>query len=504
MKKILKAFLSKPAISTFSLFIHIGIITCAVVIPIVYYEAYISFLIILGLFIYTIITVFFILNRKDMHPHYKIAWIIFSLLLLGVGATIYYIYYFSVFNRKMRKISEECILKRRILFPNNADINKLDNEEKILSINNWPTYNDSKIELIYPGEVIFKRIFEDLEKATNFILVQFFIVKDDNLQKKFVETLAKKASEGLDVYFIYDDFGAAYMPRRYHKKLRKLGIKASPLNQLKINIRSTMNYRYHRKQVIIDGKIAYTGGFNLADEYVNVNSRFGYWFDGGVRLEGNCVRSMVVGFFEDVIMESKKRVDTSKYLVTSPFFNDDNFITPYSDSPIENAYNAKSIFLSMFWEAEKRIDISCPYLILDYETIDALQLCTRRGVEVNILIPKKPDKKLIYWITNSFATDLAKYGVNIYYYNPGFNHFKAVLVDGKKASIGTTNFDFRSFYLNLENNIYFRDKKTCKELEKMFKNLFSISKKTSYEELSNLNFFEKLFQTFLRAFSAFV
>ncbi|NLB85143.1 MAG: cardiolipin synthase [Acholeplasmataceae bacterium] len=458
-----------------------------------------GFYIAIGLEIFSILVAIYILG-KDMHPTYKIAWVA-PILMVPIFGGLFYILY------SQRNYGKKTVIKANKLVEIRKDLTQellltdTIGASKILATNYYPTFKDSKIDFIKTGKETFENIIEDLKKAKNFILVQFFIVKKGKLFNEFMEILDQKVQEGVEVFFLYDDFGSNGLPMYFYKKLRKKGYRATTFNKVRPHINFAMNYRNHRKLVIIDGIIGYTGGINLADEYIGMEERFGYWLDDGLKVEGNAVWSFTISFFEDWELQTKEKIDRLFYKVDQESFNLNNSITPYADVSINNQLNAKNILLHMISNAEKYVYVSSPYLIIDYELENAFSQAAKRGIDVRILIPEIPDKKLIYMVSLSYAKDLAKNNVKIYKYTPGFNHAKALLVDGQAANVGTTNFDYRSFFLHFENNVYFEDDKAIIQLKDFFIKAFEESKLNSYEDLRNKSFIYRTIQNFFKAFS---
>lgn len=261
-----------------------------------------------------------------------------------------------------------------------------------------------------------------------------------------------------------------------------------------------MNFRNHRKIIVIDGKIGYTGGFNISDEYANIVERFGYWLDNGIKLVGEAVYSLTMTFLSDWAFATKTPVDFSKYDVKTDVVSDGEVI-PYADSPLINLTMTLDALLRMVGQAKKVIYLSSPYLIIDAELTNALSLVARSGVEVNIIIPKIPDKKFVYMVSESYIPELVKNGVNVYKYQPGFIHSKIFMVDNELASVGTSNLDYRSLYLHFENNVIFNDKNAMLEIEKFFKNTIEQSELVSLDKLKKRNIFYRALQNILRAFS---
>lgn len=458
-----------------------------------------GFYISIGLEIISILIAIYILGT-DMHPSYKLAWVVPILMVPIFGGLFYILYSQRNYGKKTVKKANHLVEVRKELTQELLPTNTT-GANQILATNYYPTFKDSKIDYIKTGKETFENIMEDLKNAKKFILVQFFIIKKGKLFNQFMEILDQKVQEGVEVFFLYDDFGSNDLPINFYKKLNKKGYRASTFNKVRPHINFAMNFRNHRKIVVIDGVIGYTGGINLADEYVDIEKRFGYWLDDGVKIQGNAVFSLTISFFEDWELQTKENINRLLYKVDQESFELDNIITPYADVSINNQLNAKNILLHMVSNAKESIYITTPYLIIDYELENAISQAAKRGIDVKILIPGIPDKKLIYMVSLRYAEDLAKNNVKIYKYTPGFNHAKAVLIDGQSANVGTTNFDYRSFFLHFENNVYFEDKEAIQDLKDFFNQAFADSKLAPYDELLSKSFIYRALQNLFRAFS---
>ncbi|NLK12353.1 MAG: cardiolipin synthase, partial [Candidatus Phytoplasma sp.] len=257
----------------------------------------------------------------------------------------------------------------------------------------------------------------------------------------------------------------------------------------------------HRKIVVIDGKIGYTGGINIGDEYINEKKRFGHWNDAAIRLEGDAVWSLTVLFLENWRFETHEKTDYQKYYVNYQSKKPEGLYIPFGDLPLDSNLVSKNIYLSLIGAAKKRLYIATPYLILDNELVTALTLAASSGVDVNIVIPGIPDKKMVYMVTESYVPDLLSAGVKVYKYNPGFIHSKIIVCDDEAAMIGTSNLDYRSLYLHFENNVFLYNTQTIDDMVTYFKETIKDSSLVSAKEIKKRNIFYRALQTILRAFS---
>ena len=315
-----------------------------------------------------------------------------------------------------------------------------------------PVYDGTAATYYPSGEAMFAAMLPALESAEHSIYIESFIIGEGEMWGQIHEILRRKAAAGLDVRVIYDDAGClTLLPHNYVEVLQREGIRAFSFNRFVPLLNLVMNNRDHRKIMVIDGRIAFTGGVNLADEYINRIARFGYWKDSGVRLEGpaaagfaNIFLSFWRGHFPD------EGLDAAESLPPAPPQPTDCLVQPFADSPIDRESVAKNVYLELISQAQNRLYLCTPYLILDDDMQTALRLAAKRGVDVRIYVPGIPDKKTIYQLTRSYFLHLLQAGVKIYTFNPGFLHAKTWLCDDTVASVGTVNLDYRSLYLHFE------------------------------------------------------
>lgn len=447
---------------------------------------------------------FFIILRivsSDINPEYKISWIIPVLALPVFGTFFYLLYHQNNVTKKRKRIYNEIITDRNTLL--NEIPNELDYKEiKYLNKNGWRYYRNSKINLLNSGEEKLESLIKDLKKAEKFIFLEYFIISKGKMFDKIIDVLIERAQSGVEVKIIYDDFGSANtIPFNFKRRMNSFGIEVVAFNPITFHLNFSMNYRTHRKIVVIDNKIAYTGGINIGDEYANYINRFGHWHDSSVRIEGEAVWSLTLIFLESWNFSNKIKLTYTDYYKEYKVLSD-QVIAPFADNPIEDRQITKSALLFLIGEARKEILISSPYLILDNEIVTALKLSAKSGVKVSIVLPKNPDKKLVYLVTESFALDLAKAGVNIYKYTPGFIHAKLYLFDGKKAIVGTSNLDFRSLYLHFENNVLVYNSPFLKEVEDYIIGSINVSELETVKSLTKKSAIIRILQDIIRGFSA--
>ncbi|MFP7492660.1 cardiolipin synthase [Terribacillus saccharophilus] len=357
----------------------------------------------------------------------------------------------------------------------------LRNDDAILTQSN-------EVELFTDGQKKFHALLHDLSQATDHIHLLYYIVRSDKLGERLADVLIKKAQEGVKVRFLYDDMGSRRIKKSYVRRLAAAGVEIEaffPSFIPKINMK--LNHRNHRKLAIIDGKVGYIGGFNIGDEYLGYDKKFGYWRDTHLRITGEAVRTMQTRFILDWNQASRHDIEyEERYYVSEPVGNVGVQIV--SSGPDAEWEQIKHGYIKMILSAKKYVYIQTPYFIPDESLADALKVAVLSGVDVRIMIPNKPDHPFVYWATYSNAGDLIKAGAKIYIYQNGFLHAKTIVVDGKIASVGTANIDVRSFRLNFEVNAFLYDQNTAGVLKEKFEEDILLSSELShnlYKQRSN-------------------
>jgi len=321
--------------------------------------------------------------------------------------------------------------------------------------NNDALYSDNnEVEVFTDGQKKFHALIQDIESAQDHIHLLYYIVRDDKLGTRLADVLIRKAQENVEVKLLYDDMGSRLLKRKFVKRLRDAGVEVEsffPSFIPKVNLK--INYRNHRKLAIIDGKIGYIGGFNIGDEYLGFNKRFGYWRDTHLRVEGNAVSNMQTRFILDWNQASRKDiVYEDRYFQAEPKGN--TGVQIVSSGPDSEWEQIKHGYIKMILSAKEYVYVQTPYFIPDDSLLDALRIAVLSGVDVRIMIPNKPDHPFVYWATFSNIGDMLNAGARIYIYQKGFLHAKTIVVDGNIASVGTANIDVRSFRLNFEANAF--------------------------------------------------
>ena len=367
----------------------------------------------------------------------------------------------------------------------------------------FPVYQNTDVRFYKDTCEALEAQKEELKKAEKFIFMEYHAIQDSTAWAGVEAILKEKAASGVDVRVFYDDMGSiGFLSKPFVKRLQSEGIKCKVFNPVMPVLNVFMNNRDHRKITVIDGKVGFTGGYNLADEYFNLTHPYGQWKDSGIRLEGEAVRSLTVIFLRLWSALEKEKEDLSGFFPeVSCDTSAQGFVQPYSDSPLDGERTGENVYLNLIKGAQDYVYITTPYLIIDDEMKRELTMAAERGVDVRIVTPGIPDKKLIYSVTRSYYAGLATRGVRIYEYEPGFIHAKQFLADGEIAAVGTINLDFRSLYLHFENGCLFYNCPAVADVKTDFDELFEISREVTGKYSAKQNVAVRGVQCILRLFS---
>lgn len=456
------------------------------------------------------ITIIVVAKSKDPLA-YKFSWII-VMVVLPLFGTVFYLYMksspISIRKqkawRKIQEKNEEFLELNNSAFPILKKIGK--GQERLAhyvqNTTGMPVYANASAQYFKTGEEFFDNLFIDLEKAESFIYLEYFIVRRGQLWDKLYSILSKKAQEGVKIKFLYDDYGCVdVFTRKERKRMREDGVELKPFNKLRPYITRFSNYRDHRKIVIIDGKIAYTGGMNMADEYANIIERFGYWKDTGIKIKNSAVHAFMVLFATNWQIATKEKLSTVCPTENIELEQESTDIVQiFGSGPLDTMHYTKCTYDNMINSAKEHLYISTPYFILDESTRNALKNAALSGVKIKILLPGIPDKNFIYSVGRSFYRELLEQGIEIYELNGSFNHAKMVEIDGATVAIGTANFDFRSLYLHFEDTVMLYKSKAITDIKNDFEDLFKKSQKIEISSIKNKNFFKKIYVNFIKLF----
>lgn len=434
----------------------------------------------------------FSIVRQWTNPSSKLSWCFVIMAVPIVGVPLYLIFGRPGLTRGTRRRMDAVNARvEPYLKKNDALSDHLKQEhveaalqtEYIWNVSHNPVCDHTTSRYFPCGEELFEAMMSDIRKAKQYIFLEFFIWDQGYMYDTLVEELAKKAAAGVDVRMIYDDFGCiSTMPPHFYRSLQEKGIKCAAFNPARPVMAIIMNHRDHRKILVVDGKVGYTGGANIADEYINRIERFGYWKDTGIRLEGAAVWSFAVMFLEmwDFIVDSEEPYE--KYMPERAFVESvptEGYVQPYGDTPLDNENVGENVYLNMICHATKYVYIYTPYLILDQEMIVTLCNAAKCGVDVRIVTPGIPDKKMVYMLTRAHYAKLLENGVRIYEYTPGFLHAKCFVCDDKYATVGSINLDYRSLYLHFECGVFLYQTPSVAEVLADMQQTFSVSREVT-------------------------
>lgn len=438
------------------------------------------------------------LERRDIGTTW--AWLLVLFFIPLLGFVVYLLFAQNLSRSKLfrwrdfkksetSKLSEQQnnLLFSRQFHPTNESATN--NLELIYlhAINNHAVYaEDNQVELLVDGEEKFNRLYQDIREAKEHIHVQYYIIKRDSTGKRLMEALTERAKSGIKVKVLYDEMGSRALTRSFFKDFLDAGGEIAiffPSRFRLINLR--LNYRNHRKMVVIDGKIGYTGGFNVGDEYVGVSKKFGYWRDTHIRVEGTAVFALQTRFILDWNQASGHDIGYDSGYYPQPEAKGKVGIQIVSSGPDSETENIKIGYIKMILSAKKSVSIQTPYFIPDASLLDALRIACMSGVEVNLMVPNKPDHLFVYWATLSHVGEMLKAGAKVYIYNKGFIHAKTIVVDEEISSVGTANIDVRSFKLNFEVNAFLYDKEFSRRLARIFEKDIEDSKLLTLDEYSH-------------------
>lgn len=467
---------------------------------------------------FTLLSAFVILYvvNKDENPSFKLAWII-PITVIPVFGTLLYLFLElqwegKIINRKLREnISDtQPYLKQNPRYMEQLAKTSRSNANLAAYIENsgsYPVYGNTNVKYYPVGEEMFEDMKKELEKAKRFIFMEYFIVERGEMWDSLLEILERKVQEGVEVRFMYDGMCClVLLPYSYPRELRAKGLKAKMFAPIRPALSTYQNNRDHRKILVIDGHTAFTGGINLADEYINRKVRFGHWKDTGIMVKGDAVTSFTMMFLQMWNITEKEPEDYGRYLRDPEFFyppelSMEGFVIPYGDSPLDQETVGELVYLDIINTARNYVHIMTPYLILNYELVQALQFAAKRGVETIIIMPHIPDKEYAFLLAKAHYEELIRAGVQIYEYTPGFVHAKVFTSDDEKAVVGTINMDYRSLYLHFECAAYIYRNEVIKDVERDFKETLAKSQVITLEECRHYPWYKKFAGRVLRLFA---
>lgn len=466
-----------------------------------------------GMYFLGALLIIYIINR-DEPAEFKVSWIIPICLFPVLGALSYLFVISNAGGLGLKRKMNASIRDSKWLLTTSQETHAA-LEECPLLVQGFVRYMEKQAGFpayggctatYYPlGENKYDDLLKELEKAEKYIFLEYFIVERGIMWDAILEVLKKKAKNGVEVRVMYDGMcSILLLPYRYPAELNKYGIQAKMFAPIIPFLSTSQNNRDHRKIVVIDGKVAFTGGVNLADEYINQRKRFGHWKDVAVKVTGDAVRSFTLMFLQMWNMSEPVSENFQKYLQSESVKKPsayDGFVIPYGDTPTRKEAVAKTVYQSMVNNATRYVHIMTPYFIVEREFVDCMRYAAQRGVEVAMILPRIPDKKIVFYIARTFYPELLKAGVKVYEYTPGFVHAKVFVSDDISAAVGTVNLDYRSFYHHFECGAFFYDNKVIAGVEEDFEETRGQCVEVSMEYYKKLPVHQKILGSVFKLFA---
>lgn len=461
--------------------------------------------------IFHISVLLYLINRDEI-PEFKLPWLIILFLLPVIGAFVFMLLSSNEASKKTTERYERTLLELKPYQRQTAAIDQLRDQDAdayaqasyLFNVASMPCYGNSETTYYPLGEDFFTALLADLKKAEHFILMEYFIVQKGKMWDSIHAVLKEKAAQGICVYFMYDDFGCmTTLPEHYYEQLCEEGIHCLPSNKFTPILSHIHNNRDHRKITVIDGKVGYTGGVNLADEYINAYEKFGHWKDTAVRIEGGAVKNLTALHLASWNTQSKDPVDCAPYMeVPTRQSVEQGYVIPFGDgpAPLYEDTIGKNVYLNMIHGAKDYLYITTPYLICDHDLLSALRMAAKKGVDVRIITPHIPDKKTVFLMTRSNYRVLIQDGVKIYEYTPGFIHAKNFVCDDKFAVCGTINLDYRSLVHHFECGAWMYDTECIGEMKADFLATTAQSQIITVEQ-AKLRGWQRLLAELMKVFS---
>ncbi len=438
---------------------------------------------------------FFLVNTKGKNE-FKIAWLLPVVLAPLFGIFLYVFYHNNGGGRWLKRELKKAKEKNSVYFKDDS-FSESELSVYLKKFGNFPSYKNCRLDFMESGEKFFEELLKDIEKAENFVFLEFFILYPDSAFEQLIELLKRKAAQGIEVRVMFDSLGSITLStKRNLKYLRSMGINAESFLPIIPFFSTHQNNRDHRKIAVIDNRIAYTGGVNIADEYMNyIHPRFDYWKDTGIRIEGKAAKSFTGMFLENWNI-STRRKDRSEdtgwfFQETEMSFPENGITVPYGDDALNEEDLAENVYMNILGKAEKYVHITTPYFIVDNGMKEAICFAARRGVEVKIILPSKADHFITFCVGRVFLRELIECGVQVYEYIPGFIHAKEFISDDIRATVGSVNLDYRSLFHHFECGVYMENTNMTSAMEKDFDTVLSQCRQITMDEYKKISKFKR-------------
>ncbi len=458
------------------------------------------------------VAVAFWLVSDEENPGFKILWLLIVLTLPFFGVLLYWIFgnrtpgvplykrvRHSTYKGSFKQVDQEEKVMRALW---EEDVSAARQAAFIVNSTGLALYRETQTEFFCPLEPLFDKMTEELRRAQKYIFLEFFAIKEGLMWNTVLDILTQKAKEGLDIRVIYDDMGTIkVLPARYNRHLESLGIKCVVFNPMIPILSVRHNNRNHRKVCIIDGRIGYTGGFNLSDEYINAEEKFGHWVDSGIEIRGKAVKNLLVPYLAMWNFLRKKRDEAEDFLPGGEAMEDDGFVLPYTVDPYMEEDPASDIYINMISRAKSYIYINTPYFIIDHAMEHALTTAAMSGVDIRICFPGIPDKYFTYLLSKSYFPPLLEAGVKVYTYPKGFIHSKTFVCDDETAIVGSINLDYRSLFLHFEDAVWMYKSRAVRQVKEDFMGRLTACGPLTAEDIQNMHWYEKVLCILLKPFA---
>ena len=465
-----------------------------------------------GMLALTALVVIYILNEKS-NPSFKLAWVIPVLVIPVFGTFLYLFVQFQIgtkwINRRLKDAGDETspYLEQNAI--TEKRLKKVSRDKANLAVylkncGGFPVCQNTSVRYFPLGDAMFPEFKQQLKNARKFIFMEYFIIERGKMWGEILEILEEKAAQGVEVRVMYDGMCCMMLlPYHYPQVLEKKGIRCKMFSPIKPTLSTHQNNRDHRKICVIDGHTAFTGGINLADEYINAVERFGHWKDTAVMLQGEGVQSFTMMFLQMWNITERQKENYGKYIYPGEELLNDakpelGFVIPYGDSPLDGENVGERVYMDIINQARDYVHMMTPYLILDNEMVTALTFAAKRGVDTVLMMPHIPDKKYAYLLARSYYPELIEAGVKIYEYTPGFVHAKVFVSDDETAVVGTINLDFRSLYLHFECGVWIHKNPVVDAIEEDFLETLKKCRQVTLEDCRRYPFLPKFAGRMLR------
>ena len=455
--------------------------------------------------VFTVAMILYLFN-SDMDSSAKLTWMFIISILPFSGSIFLAFTQIEVGHIAMKKRMLKIMKDTSDSLPTDESVLKeLEEDESgitemshyLSTTGDFPIYNNTEVTYFPIGEAKFEALLEELEKAEKYIFLEYFIITEGYMWGRILKILTEKVKQGVEVRVLYDGMcEMSQLPHNYAERLQTFGIKAKTFSKIHPFVSTYYNYRDHRKVLVIDGKVAFNGGVNLADEYINRQERFGHWKDSAVMVKGDAVKAYTLMFLQ-MWAEDSGQVELGDYLKGGNTYQSHSivpsgYVMPYSDIPLDGEKVGENIYMDVLNRAHKYVHIMTPYLVLDDELRTAIKYAANRGVEISIILPGIPDKRMAYALAKSHYKDLVKAGVHIYEYEPGFVHTKNFISDDIKAIVGTINLDYRSLYHHFECATYMYKTACIADIEQDFQDTLTKCRKVTLDTIKHEKLYYKL------------